>query len=593
MSYAAHHEGGSNRPPPRGRRATDAQPDQNTTNRFVVPWQRQIQLGVDVLRNPRYNKGLAFTLEERRELKIEGLLPPYVITQDIQVQRVLNQYRKLGENNLRKYEFLMALSARNEKLFYRVVVENVTEMLPILYTPTVGQACLEFGHIFKTPRGMYLSINDLGRVSDILANWPERQVKAIVFTDGERILGLGDLGAYGQGIPIGKLMLYTALAGVLPKYCLPITLDVGTNNEGYLKDPMYTGLRQPRDRSERYDQFIDEFIEAAQDRWGKTVLLQFEDFGNQNAARLLAKYRDECCTFNDDIQGTAAVSVAGVLAGLPLTDHKKISDNVFLFYGAGSAGTGIANLLVYAMMTDADGDGTQKLTLEEANKRIWLVDSKGLVVKGRAGINGEKAPYAHEHRHIKDLAEIVRAVKPTCLFGVASTPQVFTEEVCREMAKVSTRPLIFALSNPTSKAECTAEQAYEWTDGKALYASGSPFPPVEYQGKTIVPGQCNNSFIFPGLALAIISTGARRVTDSMFLVAAQCLARLVPQSQLANGTLFPTLDKIRHVSATIAAAVGEEVYRLGLASFQPKPDDMLQFMISNQFDHRYDSFVIH
>lgn len=443
--------------------------------------------GVDLLREPRFNKGLAFTLEERKALKIEGLLPPYVIDQSVQVERVLDQFRKLT-TNLSKYQFLIALSGRNEKLFYRVLVENVAEIMPIVYTPTVGEACLSFGHIFKQPRGMYLTIRDLGRISDILANWPEPKVKAIVFTDGERILGLGDLGAYGQGISIGKLMLYSGLAGVDPKYCLPVTLDVGTNNQAYLKDPMYIGLRQERDRSEKYDQLIEEFIEAAQARWGKTVLLQFEDFANANAARLLAKFRDRGTIFNDDISGTAGVVVGGVLAALRLTEHKRICDHRFLFYGAGSAGTGIANLLVYAMITDPE----HKLSLEEANKRIYLVDSQGLVTKGRHGLNAEKLPYAHEHENIKDLADIVDSVKPTCLFGVAAIPQTFTEQVCKNMAKHSSRPLIFALSNPTSKAECTAEQAYKWTDGACLFASGSPFDPVEYNGKKFVPGQGNN-----------------------------------------------------------------------------------------------------
>lgn len=366
---------------------------------------------------------------------------------------------------------------------------------------------------------MYLTIKDLGRISDILANWPERQVKAIVFTDGERILGLGDLGAYGQGIPIGKLMLYTALAGVNPKYCLPITLDVGTNNQAHLADPMYIGLRQPRDRTEKYDELIEEFMTAAVERWGPTTLLQFEDFGNANAARLLAKYRDRFCTFNDDIQGTAAVVVAGVLAALRLTEQKNIKDHRFLFYGAGSAGTGIANLLVYAMMTDAENGGAHKLSLEEANKRIYLVDSQGLVTKGRQGLNGEKLPYAHEHANIKDLAAIVESVRPTCLFGVAAIPQVFTQAVCEGMAKCSSRPLIFALSNPTSKAECTAAQAYGWTKGTCLFASGSPFDPVELDGKRFVPGQGNNSYIFP------VSAQMRAETFCCFLRDVACTIR--------------------------------------------------------------------
>jgi len=554
--------------------------------KYVVPRTSSSLHGYELLRNPKFNKGLGFTHEERRALHLEGLLPEIVKTQEEQMANVMSVMRAFP-TDFDRYLYIMQLADRNERLFYRCLMDNVTELLPVVYTPTVGQACQKFAHIFKNPRGMYISLRHKGRVEQILANWPDR-VRAIVFTDGERILGLGDLGACGMGIPIGKLALYTACAGVDPSTCLPVTIDVGTNNESLLADPKYTGLRQKRCDRKEYDDLIDEFITAARKVFGEHTLLQFEDFGNNNAFRLLDKYKDACCTFNDDIQGTASVVLAGVYAGLRPT-NKSLKEHTFLFYGAGSAGIGIANLIAYAMSVD------ENLSLEEARKRIWLVDSKGLIYKGRQALNHEKEPYAHEFNgnpaSVVDLADIVDAVKPTAIFGVTAMPQTFTEAVCKNMCKYSERPLIFALSNPTSKAECTAEQAYTFTDGKCLFASGSPFAPVELKGQVHVPGQGNNSYIFPGLSLGVLTVGARRVTDHMFYVAAKTLAKMVDEKQIANGTLYPPLKDIRVVSAAIATAVADDCYRTGLATLHPKPDNMLQFITDSMYDTTYPTYV--
>lgn len=561
---------------------------------FKVPWVRSIIHGINLLQNPKYNKGLAFTAEERRVLMLEGLLPDIILTQDRQVQRVMSKLRQQSDP-LQKYVYMLGLVNRNERLFYRCLVEHTSELLPIVYTPTVGLVCQTFGHIYRQPRGLYLSLGMRGRVEQVLNQWPSDHIKAIVFTDGERILGLGDLGTYGMGIPIGKLMLYTACGGVDPEGCLPVMIDTGTNNKTLLEDPMYTGLCQERDRSKAYDDLIEEFILAVQARWGEHTLLQFEDFANRNAFRLLRKFKDRCCTFNDDIQGTASVVLAGVYASLRCPGRKpKLSDNVFLFMGAGSAGIGIADLLAHAMCED------DSIPLEVARAQIWLVDSRGLIYKDRpAGcISDEKRRYAHaglpegvKDEQVHRLEDIVSVLKPSSLIGVCAQPGVFTEAVCRNMAKNEEHPLIFALSNPTSKAECTAKQAYYATDGKALYASGSPFDPVEYKGKLFVPGQGNNSFIFPGVGLAITATRAMRVTDQMFYLAAKTLAQHVRSQDLEVGLLYPPIDEIRNVSAAIAAAVSEEAYRAELATLQPKPGNLLEFMRGQMYDATYPSYL--
>lgn len=539
--------------------------------------------GIDILRNPRLNKGTAFTLKERQLMGIHGLLPPVVRTLDEQLVRVLNNFQKRA-TDLDRYIYLMSLQERNERLFYRVVTKHVEEMLPIVYTPTVGQACQQYGVVFRRPRGLFISIKDAGHVYEMMCNWPERNVKAIVVTDGERILGLGDLGVYGMGIPVGKLSLYTALGGIAPSKCLPVILDVGTNNEKLHKDPLYIGMAKKRATGEKYDAFIDEFMKATVRRFGPTCLVQFEDFGNHNAFRLLEKYRNKYCTFNDDIQGTAAVAAAGVFASLRITG-KKLTDNVFLFQGAGEANIGIAELLALAMQE-------QGLPKAEAYKKIWMVDSKGLIVKDRpsGGINKHKEPFAKPFRPLTNLEEIVDEIKPTALIGAAAIPGAFTENVIRSMGKYNKRPIIFALSNPTSMSECTAEQAYTLTEGRCVFASGSPFPSCTLNGKTHHPGQGNNAYIFPGVALGVLTCGVRHIEDKIFLHAAQALANLVTDAHLAEGRVYPPLSEIRNVSVRIATNLAEYVYANNMASSFPEPEDKEAFIRSFVYDTAYESF---
>jgi malate dehydrogenase (oxaloacetate-decarboxylating)(NADP+) len=452
--------------------------------------------------------------------------------------------------------------------------------MPIIYTPTVGKACQEFGHIFRRSRGMYVSLNDRGHIEKVLKNWPTQDVRVIVATDGERILGLGDLGASGMGIPIGKLSLYTACAGIHPTQCLPITVDVGTNNEIFLKDPLYIGLRQKRISGAEFDAFMEEFMTAVKKVF-PNVLFQFEDFGNSNAFRLLEKYRDQLCTFNDDIQGTGSVALAGVLSALRVTGG-KMSDHRVLFLGAGEAGMGIADNIVAVLMEEG-------LSKAEARQRIWFVDSKGLIVKGREGLVEHKLHYAHDQAPCNDLLSAVKAIKPTMLVGVSGQPRTFTEEIVKTVGSFNQRPVIFALSNPTSKAECTAEEAYKWTDGRAIFASGSPFTPVTLNGKTHVPGQGNNAYIFPGVGLGVVATGARRVTDAMFIKAARALASLLREDELAEGRIYPSLKRIHEVSLKIAVAVAEEVYASQLTG-QPRPADLTTFIKSQMFKPEYPDY---
>ncbi|KAM6405027.1 NADP-dependent malic enzyme [Pluvialis apricaria] len=547
------------------------------------PLQVTMKRGYEVLRDPHLNKGMAFTLEERQQLNIHGLLPPCFVGQDAQVYSILKNFERLT-SDLDRYILLMSLQDRNEKLFYKVLTSDIERFMPIVYTPTVGLACQQYGLAFRRPRGLFITIHDRGHIATMLKSWPENIVKAIVVTDGERILGLGDLGCYGMGIPVGKLALYTACGGVKPHECLPVMLDVGTDNEALLKDPLYIGLRHKRIRGQAYDDLLDEFMEAVTSRYGMNCLIQFEDFANANAFRLLHKYRNKYCTFNDDIQGTASVAVAGLLAALRITKN-RLSDHTVLFQGAGEAALGIANLIVMAM----EKEGVPK---EAAIKRIWMVDSKGLIVKGRASLTSEKQRFAHEHGEMKNLEDIVKDIKPSVLIGVAAIGGAFTKEILQDMAALNKRPIIFALSNPTSKAECTAEQCYKYTEGRGIFASGSPFDPVTLpSGQTLYPGQGNNSYVFPGVALGVISCGLKHIGEDVFLTTAEVIAQQVSEENLQEGRLYPPLVTIQHVSLKIAVRIAEEAYRNNTASTYPQPKDLEAFIRSQVYSTDYNSFV--
>ena len=531
--------------------------------------------GLALLRDPLLNKGIAFSEEEREALGLRGFLPAAVMSMQAQVERVLMNLRNLP-SELEKYVALNSLHDRNEALFFRVVCDHIDEIQPLIYTPTVGLACQRYGLIFQRPRGLFISANDRGHIAEILGNWPYR-ARLIVVTDGERILGLGDLGANGMGIPVGKLSLYTACAGIHPEQCLPVMLDVGTNNEEFLQDPYYIGLRQKRLTGEAYDEFVDEFIAAARATF-PGVLIQFEDFANHSAFRLLHKYRDDACVFNDDIQGTAAVALAGLFSALRVKGG-KLSDQTLLFLGAGEAATGIADLVVSAMMAEGTSEA-------EALRRNWLVDSRGLVVKGRPGLSGHKLRFAHEQAPSNDFLTAIKTLKPTAIIGVAAVGGAFTPEVLQTMTRLNEQPIVFALSNPTSKSECSAEHAYRHTGGRALFACGSPFDPVKLDGKTFVPRQGNNSYIFPGVGLGVIASGSRLVTAEMFMAAAHTLANSVSEGDLKQGSLYPSLPRIREVSAQIGAAVANVAYQRGLAA-GPPPNDLIGFIQSQMYDAHY------
>ncbi len=536
--------------------------------------------GVKLLHSPNLNKGTAFTEEERETLGLRGLLPPRISSQEDQVAKVLENFDR-KENDLQRYIYMVGLEDRNEHLFYRVVMENIEKLMPIIYTPTVGQACQLFGHIWRRPRGLYVTAEDRGRVSKILGNWPHRKVAIIVVTDGERILGLGDLGANGMGIPVGKLALYTACAGVDPTMCLPITIDVGTENDELLSDPLYIGLQQRRLKEEAYDELMDEFMDAVNEVF-PNVLVQLEDFSNKNAFRLLRKYRNRYCCFDDDIQGTAAVSLAGFYSALRLTGQ-SLKEQKLLFVGAGEAGIGIADLTVAAMISDG-------LSKQTAKEKCWFMDSKGLVVKSRDKLQDHKVPYAHDHEFVADLLTAIKVLQPSVLIGVSGQPQTFTKPIIEAMTKLNERPIVFALSNPTSKSECTAEQAYQWSKGLAIFASGSPFPPYPYKGKTYVPGQGNNAYIFPGVGLGVIACGATRVTEEMFFAAAKALACEVSNSDLSKGSIYPPLRRIRETSASIATAAAEVAYRQDLAT-KAKPENLRSFIESQMYQPDYPDYV--
>jgi malate dehydrogenase (oxaloacetate-decarboxylating) len=529
--------------------------------------------GFDLINSPRLNKGTAFSDEERDAFDLHGLLPPHVGSLDEQIERRLEALRDQPDA-FHKYSFLRDLQDTNETLFYALSLRNIQEMLPLLYTPTVGEGCQRFSEIWKKPRGLFLSYPNRDRIEQILNHPRYDSVKCIVVSDGERILGLGDQGAGGMGIPIGKMALYTALGGIHPEYCLPILLDVGTDNEARLTSPLYIGWRHNRVRGEEYDAFVDVFVDAVKKRWPH-VLLQWEDFARTNATRLLERYRDQLCTFNDDIQGTAAIAAATLLSAINVTGV-PLEQQKIVVLGFGTAGIGIANLLLQLMwykgIPEADARG-----------RIYAIGRYGLVVENGKGARPEQLPYARKEHEVLGwggtdgeiaLEDVIRNAKPTVLIGVSGQPGAFTEEAVREMAKHADRPILFPLSNPVSCSEATPQDLLNWTDGRALIGTGSPFPTASFGGKTVLIDQTNNSYIFPGLALGIIASKARRVTDTMIMAAAKELARLVPTATNKQASLLPSLSDSRQLSRSIAQAVGRRAIQDGQA--QVADEDRLE-----------------
>jgi malate dehydrogenase (oxaloacetate-decarboxylating) len=532
---------------------------------FTPPESQTISIsGQRLLDDPLLNKSSAFPEKERRELGLLGLLPLHTSTIEEQLTRVYENYQR-KDSDIERYIFLTALQDRNETLFYRLLQEHVTEMMPIIYTPTVGEGCRQYSHVFRRPRGLYISYPYRDEILSLLNNAPAQDAEVIVVTDGERILGLGDLGVGGMRIPVGKLSLYTVCAGIHPAKALPILLDVGTDNQELLNDPLYLGWRHERVRGKDYDDFIESFVSAIEQKF-PNVLLQWEDFSKHNAPRILERYRDRLCTFNDDIQGTGAVTVAGLLAATRLT-HTKLSEQRIVILGAGSAAIGICDQIVAAMLVE----GTTEL---QARAKLWLVDSQGLVHTGRTKVEPFKQKYAQAieaTRHWKlgnpsqlTFSNVIKNVRPTILIGTSAQPGAFTEEIVREMAKHVERPVIFPLSNPTSKSEATPSDLLDWTEGRAVIATGSPFPEVVYDGRVIRTGQCNNSFIFPGVGLGVIASGARRVTDAMFVAAARVLSEFAPALHDPEAPLYPPLEQVREISFKVALAVAREAQRAGL-----------------------------
>ena len=543
---------------------------QFATNLTVRMAERVGLTGHHLLDDPLFNEGSAFSEADRRRLNLLGLLPYHCSTAAEQLTRVYENYKR-KDNDLERYIFLTALQDRNETLFYRLLAEHVTEMMPIIYTPVVGEGCRRYSHVFRRPRGLYISYPYCDEIPALLDNAPEKDVEVIVVTDGERILGLGDLGVGGMGIPVGKLSLYTLCAGIHPATTLPILLDVGTDNQELLNDPLYLGWRNPRVRGEEYDRFIEAFVSAVTQKF-PNVLLQWEDFSKHNAPRILDRYRDQLCTFNDDIQGTGAVTVAGLLVAAR-SIGTKLSEHRIAILGAGSSAIGISDQIVAAMAREG-------VPADEAKKAIWLIDSKGLVHDQRTLDEPFKKKYAQSFECTAnwklsdpsriDFADVVRNVQPTVLIGSSAQPGAFSEEIVREMARHVKRPIIFPLSNPTSKCEATPIDILRWTNEQALIATGSPFPPIVTDSGLVRIGQCNNSFIFPGVGLGVIASGAHRVTDAMFTAAAQVLSEFAPASTKEGGALYPLLDEVRDISRKVALAVGLEAQRAGLAP----PTDM-------------------
>jgi malate dehydrogenase (oxaloacetate-decarboxylating)(NADP+) len=532
--------------------------------------------GVELLRDPSLNQSTAFTEEEKEKLGLIGLVPDVSESEELQLQRVMMQLAQ-KTTDLERYIYLINLLDHNETLFYRTVMSDPARFLPVVYDPTIAEACLKFGHIYRQPRGMYLSIERRGQVKKILQNWPEKDVRVICVTDGGRILGLGDIGANGAGIPIGKLQLYTACAGVPPQYLLPMYLDAGTNNEQYLNDPLYLGLRKRRPSTEELYSFVDEFVEAVQEVFPKCCI-HFEDWTGRDAVHLLARYRDKYCVYNDDVQGTAGIVLAGMINATKLKGT-TLKDEKYLFLGAGSAGIGLANLLCSALVQ-------QGVSLEEARSRIHMFDIDGLLESTRKDLLDYQMPYAHKHAPTRDFVAAIESIRPTTIIGVSTIGGAFNQKVIEAMAKINERPVILALSNPTPKAECTPEQAYKWSNGKAIYAAGVQFPPVQFKGQTFLPGQANNFYIFPAIGMAIFATQAKRVTDEMFIEAGKAVADLVQPELLKQGLLYPLQQDILEAEIQTAARVAKLVFDAGLARVA-RPDDMVAFIRKHVYRPEY------
>lgn len=531
--------------------------------------------GLKLLRDSRYSKSTAFTRAEREEHGLRGLLPYAESTQELQTNRILANMRR-EKRPLEKYIFLSALEDRNQRLFYKALMDHIDELMPIVYTPTVGEVCKKFSHIFRKEKGFFITPEDKGEIAKILDNWPSKNIKVVVVTDGQRILGLGDLGANGMGIPIGKLSLYVAGAGIHPDECLPVMIDVGTNNEELLDDILYLGYPEKRMTGEPYFELVDEFVQAIQDKY-PGALIQFEDFLTPNAYALLNRYKNKVLCFNDDIQGTAAVALSGVLASNRITGH-AFKDLRIMFLGAGSAATGIADLMVTAFMEAG-------LDEAEAKRRLWFVDIDGLVVKGRDNLMSHNLPYAHDHPKAGFL-EAMDTIRPQVLIGASGAGGAFTQEVVEKMSTINERPVIFALSNPTSKSECTAKQAYTWSEGRAVFASGSPFKDLAIDGKKFRPGQGNNVYIFPGIGLGAIMAQAQTLPESIFLTAAKVLADQVTKDELIDGKIYPELNQLRTISKNIALAVANRVFELGLTDME-RPDDIEAVIEEYVYDPTY------
>jgi malate dehydrogenase (oxaloacetate-decarboxylating)(NADP+) len=536
--------------------------------------------GIDILHDPVINKATAYTEAERQALGLVGLVPDVTESEDLQLRRVLQQ---LGQKttDLERYIYLASLVDNDETLFYRTVMSDPARFLPIVYDPTIAEACLKFGHIYRRARGMYLSITRKGHVKELLRNWPVKDVRVICVTDGGRILGLGDLGANGAPIPIGKLQLYTAAAGVPPRGLLPMYFDAGTNNQQYLNDPLYLGLRRTRPSTEELYAFVDEFVEAVQEVF-PGCCIHFEDWTGSDAVALLARYRDKVCCYNDDIQGTGAVNLAGLIAALKVTGG-KIRDQRVLFLGAGSAAIGLAGLMTSAMVQAG-------LSLKEAQARISMFDVNGLLEPSRTDLFDYQKPYAHRHPRSRDFTACIESIKPTMLIGVSTVGKTFTRPVVEAMSRLNDRPIIFALSNPTECAECTPDEAYQWSKGKALYAAGVPFPPVSYGGRTFLAGQANNFFIYPAVGMAIYTTQTKRVTDEMFIEAAHALADQVTPAELEQGLLFPPQSNILETEIKVAARVAKVVFDSHLALVE-RPADYEAFIRSHVYRPEYRSLV--